>query len=207
MLCLNFVFTPQYIPSSQAPVDLPTSTSPNPPAYPHNIPQSPGLVSVHRSSSSISPINTAHYETVSGFLVWSDFTVTVIIFHLMYFWATALRSSKGNNPQDCIISTACTCFKIVTFTFVSSSIFKLSYKQSFRDIAFFPKYLSLKFPHYCGRCTHVILLRTKIVFNCLTLHYLWNLWSLRVTSIRFLPTVILLHHSLRSWEQKKWLPI
>lgn len=56
-----------YIPSSQAPVDLPTSTSPNPPAYPHNIPQSPGLVSVHRNSSSISPINTAHYETSSTY--------------------------------------------------------------------------------------------------------------------------------------------
>lgn len=56
-----------FIPSSQAPVDLPTSTSPNPPAYPHNIPCSPGLVSVHRSSSSISPINTAPYETSSTY--------------------------------------------------------------------------------------------------------------------------------------------
>ena len=59
-------FLSQYISSSQAGVELPTSSSPQPPAYPHNIPYSPGPVTGHRNSS-ISPINSAPYETVSVF--------------------------------------------------------------------------------------------------------------------------------------------
>ncbi|XP_020604946.1 cellular tumor antigen p53-like isoform X2 [Orbicella faveolata] len=57
-----------YISSSQAVHDLPTSSSPQPPAYPHNIPYSPGPVAGHRSSSTcISPISTTPYETCSNY--------------------------------------------------------------------------------------------------------------------------------------------
>ena len=60
------IFSIQYISSSQAVHELPTSSSPQPPAYPHNIPYSPGPVVSHRNSSTcISPISSTPYETVS----------------------------------------------------------------------------------------------------------------------------------------------
>ena len=36
--------------------------------------------------------------------------------------------------------------------------------------------------------------------------FLLTLWPLRVTRIFFLLTVILLNHSIRSWEYRKWSP-
>ncbi|XP_078353047.1 cellular tumor antigen p53-like isoform X3 [Oculina patagonica] len=57
-----------YISSSQGVADLPSSSSPQPPAYPHNIPYSPGPVAGHRNSNTcISPINTTPYDTCSNY--------------------------------------------------------------------------------------------------------------------------------------------
>ena len=56
--------------------ELPTSSSPQPPAYPHNIPYSPGPVTGHRNSSTcISPISTTPYETVSELICQVFFAV------------------------------------------------------------------------------------------------------------------------------------